>query len=210
MSQASVERGSARPWTERAFDAIPLAPIWVSTVLALALIGLFALTVYATGEFAEFMKQDIRWWEQRDGRLAILVALLAAYLPSARRYEETGTRRNLADLHPVTPWPPGRFEESSRSCLAIDPSRRRIAGLLSMLAVPLTALLVDRDPTLYLRPEYWGPAQLWTWGIGSLLSWNAGILFYTVSRHARGFSRLARSLPDIDLFDPTTLPLVNS
>ena len=64
MSQAGVERGFARPWTDRAFDAIPLAPIWVSTVLALALIGLFALTVYPTGEFADFMKQDIRWWEE--------------------------------------------------------------------------------------------------------------------------------------------------
>ncbi len=116
MSHAGVERGSARPWTDRAFEAIPIAPIWVSTVLALALIGLFALTIYATGEFADFMEQDIRWWQQRDGRLAILVALLTAYLPSARRYEETGTRRNLEDLRTAIPWQPGRFEESSRSC----------------------------------------------------------------------------------------------
>ncbi len=201
MSHAGVERGSARPWTDRAFEAIPLAPIWVSAVLALALVGLFVLTVYATGEFAEFMKRDIRWWEERDGRLGVLIALLTAYLPSARRYEEIGTRRNLEDLRTAITWPPGGFEESSRSCLAIDPGRQRIAGLLSILAVPLTALLIDRDPTLYLRAEYWGPAQFWSWGVGSLLCWNAGILVYTISRHVRGFSRLAQSLPEVNLFD---------
>ncbi len=202
MSHGGAERGSARPWTDRAFEAIPLAPIWVSAVLAVALIGLFVLTVYATGEFAEFMKRDIRWWEDRDSRLGILIALLTAYLPSARRYEEIGTRQNLEDLRTAISWPSGGFEESRRSCLAIDPGRQRFAGLLSMLGVPLTALLVDRDPTLYLLAEYWGPAQLWSWGIGSLLCWNAGILVYTVSRHARGFSRLARSLPEVDLLDP--------
>ena len=202
MSHAGVERGSARPWTDRAFEAIPLAPIWVSAVLALALIGLFVLIVSVTGDFAEFMKRDTRWWEERDPRLAILIALLTAYLPSARRYEEIGTRRNLEVLRTAIRWPPGGFEESRRSCLAIDPGRQRFAGLLSMLGVPLTALLVDRDPTLYLLAEYWGPAQFWIWGIGFLLCWNAGILVYAVSRHARGFSRLARSLAGVDLLDP--------
>ena len=202
MSHAGVERGSARPWTDRAFEAIPLAPIWVSAVLALALIGLFVLTVSVTGDFAEFMKRDTHWWEERDPRLAILIALLTAYLPSARRYEEIGTRRNLEDLRTAIRWPPGGFEESRRICLAIAPGRQRSAGLLSMLAVPLTALLIDRDPTLYLLAEYWGPAQCWSWGIGFLLCWNLGILGYTVSRHVRGFSQLARSLAEVDLFDP--------
>ena len=202
MSHGGAERGSARPWTDRAFDAIPLAPIWVSSVLALALIGLFVLTLYVTGELAKFMQLDVRWWELRDGRMGVLTALLTAYLPSARRYEAIGTRRNLEDLRAAIAGPPGRFEESCRSCLAIDPARQRIAGLLTILAVPLTALLIDRDPTLYLQPAYWGPAQLWMWGIGCLLSWNAGILFYTVTRHVRGFSRLARSLPEVDLLDP--------
>jgi hypothetical protein len=32
----------------------------------------------------------------------------------------------------------------------------RKAGLLGILIVPITALMVDRDPALYLQREYYG------------------------------------------------------
>lgn len=201
MSHADAAPSDARTWNDRAFDAIPLAPVWVSAALALALVGLFLVLVSVTGALAVFIEQDVRWWEHRDARMGVLIALLTAYMPAARRYEEIGTRRNLEDLRAAFAWPPGRFEESSRSCVAIDRAAQRNAGLISLVAVPLSGLLIDRDPTLYFQPYYWGPAQLWTWCIGALLCWNAGILVYTISRHVHGFSRLAQDLPEMDLFD---------
>jgi hypothetical protein len=71
--------------------------------------------------------------------------------------------------------------------------------------VPITALLVDRDPGLYLRPGYWHLAQLWEFGIGGLLGWNAGTLAHAMRGEGVRLSELGRRLPRVDLLDPSAL-----
>ena len=95
MAQTGVERRPGAPWLDRLFETIPLAPPWLGLALAAALIGLYLLTMHATGDLAAFMQRDTHWWQDRDARLGLVLSLLVGYLPIARRYETLGTRRNL-------------------------------------------------------------------------------------------------------------------
>jgi hypothetical protein len=196
------ERVAPRPpWNDRVFDAVPLAPIAIAGGLALALLFLFLASVSATGDLADFMAEEGRWWQDRDGRLAVLFVLLAAYLPAARRYETLGARRNLEELRSAIRWRPGQFEAASAALDPVDRGSTRSAGLLALVVIPVTALLVDRDPSLYFQKHYWDVTHFWTYALATALCWNAGILVHAISRHTRCFSELARGVPHVDLLD---------
>jgi hypothetical protein len=199
MAEDRAERPA--PWNDRAFGAIPLAPAWIAAGLALALLCLFLVTVIATGDLAEFMEREGRWWQDRDGRLAVLIVLFTAYLPAARRYEELGVRRNLREIHSSVDWAPGQLEAVAGGLRDVDPHGRRVACALALVAIPVTALLVDRDPSLYFRSGYWDATHFWTYGLAAVLCWNVGALVHAISLHARAFSRVARSIPEVDLLN---------
>jgi hypothetical protein len=199
MAEERVER---RPtWNDRVFEAIPLAPILVVAGVTLVLLLLFLATVHATGDLAEFARSETRWWQDRDARLVVLMALLAAYIPAARRYEELGSRENLEALRTSISWGPGQFEVASREIQQVDSRSRRVAGLLALLVIPITAFLVDRDPSLYLQRHYWDAAHFWMYGLAGAFCWNAGLLVYAISTHTRCFSRMARGIPEVDLLN---------
>jgi hypothetical protein len=189
--------GHTRPtWSDRIFDRVPLAPVWITLATAGLFTAGFLATVRATGDLERFLATGMPWWQARDPRIVLGLALTAAYLPSARRTQEIATRRNLEGLGEQA-----AVAAPSAERLRPSAARRRLAGALGLLVIPLTALLVDRDPTLYFRPGYWGPAQFWTYGLATLVCWNIGILVDTIGIHTRAFSALARRLEAIDLFD---------
>ncbi len=193
-----MERSS---WNDRAFGSIPLPPMTVAAGLALTLLCLFLATVFATGDLVRVMEQETQWWQDRDGRLAVLLALLAAYLPAARRTEELGVQRNLEELRSSIRWGPGQFEAARADLLTVEPRGRRVFGLLALLMIPMTALLVDRDPSLYFRDTYWDAAHFWMYGLAGMVCWNAGILVHAISMHRRCFSGMVRSMPALDLLN---------
>jgi hypothetical protein len=73
--------------------------------------------------------------------------------------------------------------------------------LLGILIVPLSALLVDRNPALYLQAAYWRPEQGFAWVVGAWVGWNLGIFMVATLAYARHFSGLADRLATVDLFD---------
>lgn len=198
MAHAGVERARSAAWSDRVFQTLPVAPIWVSVGLALTITCLFLASTWVSGDLEQFVQLDTPWWRHRDARMAVLFALLVSYLPAARRYQALGTQRDLRDLRASLPWDPARFAAASP---ASDPRGRRVAGLVGLLVLPVTALLVDRDPDLYFQRAYWNVTHFWTIGMGALLCWNGGVLIHAIFSHARGFSELARSIPRVDLLD---------
>lgn len=179
-----------RTWNERFFSAIPLRPGWVGAIVAATLVVGFVAIVALSGELEEFFRADERWWQTRNARLALLLALLAAYLPVARRYESLVAASCRADLQ-------SSGLEGRNTSETVDHSR--LAGVLGLLAVPLTAFLVDRDPSLYLRSDYWRGANVFIWSVGAASAWNFGVLLATVRSHARSFSQIARESERFDL-----------
>jgi hypothetical protein len=139
----------------------------------------------------------------RDARLGVVLLLLAAFVPTAERYAKLGARRNFAALVPLlderaAPELGRRFERA-------EPRRRRLAGMLGLLLLPLAALAVDRDPLLYLRDDYWFAENTWSWLVGAFFCFGLGRFADTTLQTSRRFSELAQRLVRIDLFDPAAL-----
>src|SRR5262245_47008818 len=98
---------SRRLWSDWFFERVPLPPALFGALVAAGLIGLLALLAVATGAFERLAVRNLAWWQSRDGRIAVLVSLLAGTLPAALRYHELGTRRNLDALAKASLWPGG-------------------------------------------------------------------------------------------------------
>jgi len=198
MSHA--EPVTRRLWSDWFFERVPLSPALLGALLAGALVGLLVLLATATGNADQLAKHGRPWWQDRDGRLAVLLALVAGVIPAALRYHELGTRRNLEALASADLWPGGLPALLQRATTG-DPRRAIAFGFTGFLLLPAVALTVDRDPLLYFSSHYWGFAQAWTWVVGAFVTFTGGILTYRAFSDARAFGKLARELPEIDLLD---------
>jgi hypothetical protein len=189
------------PWSERIFDALPLAPIWVGAGLALALLALFVLLSASFGGFSELLTGGASFWALRDARLGVVLIVLAAFIPTAERYALLGARRNFEALGPL-------LEEGAplrEYRLRGDARRRRLAGLLGLLLAPAAALFIDRNPALYFDPGYWRVENAWSWLLSVFFCFALGRFVYTTLEISRRFSALADEIVIIDLFDPAPL-----
>jgi hypothetical protein len=192
-------------WNDRLFESIPLAPARIGVALAIGLIALYVTLMAWLGYVDELQAQGLQVWKSRDARFGVLLVLVAVYTPVARRYASLGARDNLAELAPLLashsdargPATPLRVARSRR--------RGRVGGWMGMAIVPVMALLIDRDPTLYFQSYYWGGPQLWTYAFGFFVGWQVGRFLSEQAEDARYFSALAERLPAIDLFDPRPL-----
>jgi hypothetical protein len=199
--QAAAEHPAPVQWNDRLFEALPVAPLWVGVALAIALLGVLLAIASVAGRLDELRALEVPFWAARDARIALWVALAAAFLPTARRYVTLGAQQNLADLRPLLTEGPEPFEQLRRSVTSLDPRTSRIAGSIGLLVPLLTGLLLDRDPSIYFQPWYWRPEAIWSWALGLVVGWNLGGFIYAVLGYARRFSRLARGIGSIDLFD---------
>ena len=198
MSHAEIV--SRRLWSDWFFERVSLPPALFGALLATGLVALLAALAVVTGAFDRLAVRNLAWWQSRDGRIAVLVSLLAGTLPTALRLHEIGTRRNLDALASANLWP-GAPPAALRRATSGN-ARAAIAwGLFGALQIPLIACTVDRDPGLYFTARYWWLGPIWTWIVGMLVAFVGGILTYRVITDSRKFALLARSLPPVDLLD---------
>ena len=199
MAHANVQHGGPSGWTERFYESVPVAPLWVGVGIAAGLLTLFLLLAWAFGGLAIFQARDAGLWDYREVRIALLVASLAGYLPTARRYVALGAQKNLEDLRPLIDSPSREFDAVRRRFGQLDARRARTAGALGVLIVPVTALILDRDPSLYFQRAYWGSETGFAWVVGACMAWSLGLFVYDTLAYARRFSELAGKLEGIDL-----------
>jgi hypothetical protein len=181
-------------WIDRLYDAAPLPPYAVGAAIALGLLALVVGSAAATGELGKLLAGEIELFAERNVRLGITLTLLAGYVPTAQRYQRLASRRHLAEIRSAT----GGARRAD-DVVATRAGGGRRAGLLGLLLVPFTALVIDRDPSLYLRPGYWGAGTLWAWTAGVLFCWSLGRFAHATLESARAFSAVADELERIDL-----------
>ena len=191
FARESVDNEDPLSWTERFYQTIPVSPIWVGVGIVGALLVLFLAIAWVFGGLAIVREADQGLWEYREVRFGILVALLAGYLPIAHRYVVLGAKKNVDDLLPLLDTSSGRRDAVLRRFGLLDARAARTAGFLGILIAPITALLIDRDPTLYLQSAYWAPEQAFAWIVGAWVGWNLGVFVYSTLAYARRFSDLA-------------------
>jgi hypothetical protein len=203
VAEAARTTPTGATWSDRLFEAIPVAPIWIGVGIALALLALFVLLSAAVGDLSGFLRAKASFWDLRDARLGVLIGVLAAFVPTAERYAQVGARRQVEALRPL-------LDERSAQQLApasewLDRKHRRVAVWLGLLVLPLAALAIDRDPGLYFRSGYWKAENAWSWIVGALFCASLGRFTHTTLAIARCFSELAQGIARIDLFDARPL-----
>jgi hypothetical protein len=201
MAQASLGGRTDTPPLDRLFDLVPVAPGWVAVALALLLLASFAGLSAAFGGLFDFVAEGGSILDDRNARLGVTLALLAAYLPAARRYAWLGARRNFAALAPRLAERGTELEALEHRFTGASSGRRRLAGGLGLCLMPVALLLVDRDPLLYLHPGYWVVETLFTWSVGAFCCWNLGVFAHATLDTSRRFSELALRVPRIDLLE---------
>ena len=201
FARESVDNEEPLSWIERFYQTVPVSPIWVGLGIVGALLALFLAIAWVFGGLAIVRAGDQGLWEYREARFGILVALLAGYLPIAHRYVVLGAKKNVEDLLPLLDTSSRRRDAVQRRFGLLDARAARTAGFLGILIAPITALLIDRDPTLYLQRAYWAPEQAFAWIVGAWVGWNLGVFVYSTLAYARRFSDLAGEVERIDLFD---------
>jgi hypothetical protein len=168
------------------------------------LLALLAVLASAMGAFDRLAAEGIAWWQDRDGRVSVLVSLLAGAVPAALRYHELGTRRNLEALAAADLWP-GAPPAALRTATPGSPRAALWFGLSGFLLIPIVAYSVDRDAARYFTASHWNLGVTWTWVVGAFVTFTGGILTYRAVVDARRFAQLARSLPAVDLLDREAL-----
>lgn len=199
-----LHAGSWRTWNDRVFDAVAIAPLWISIAGATGILALFVGYGIVSGEIARLLSQDVPLWRNRDARLLLLLPLLAAYLPAARHYAVLGVRRSVGDLTPRLALDVPARTRARRGLERLDPRARRLAGALGLCALPLAATLIDRNPSLYFSQGYWNFVRLAHWILGGWTLWHMGCFVYETVASARRLSSLG-SLLRVDLLDLTPL-----
>jgi hypothetical protein len=205
VTQAEAQDRAITAWSDRLFERAPVAPIWVGLGLAAGLLALFVLLAWVSGGLAQFMEAEESLLELRDARIGVMIVFGVAYLLTARRYAALGARTDFEALRELLGWRQPRFEKARREFETLDPRRARIAGALGMLAFPITLLLIDRDPTLYLNAWYWTSEKALTWIFGLAFLWNLAVFAYATYAYARRLSDLASSLKNLELGDTESL-----
>jgi hypothetical protein len=131
----------------------------------------------------------------RDLRLGLTITVLAAYTPIARHYLLRAAARNREALRRLL---------GPRAEPALAAPTHWLPGwvaALFVLAVPLIAFAVDRDPRLYLRAGYWSVGSVWSWSLGAFTAWCLGRSVVATLGVSREFSAIAAALPEVDLLD---------
>lgn len=181
-------------WLDRLYQRLPL-PAWAAALAfgaaVLALVGLAAAWL----ENPWKMDPGDLLADNRDFRLGLTITALAAYTPASRHYLLRAAARNRAALRRVL---------GPEADAALAARTRWLPGWVAwlfVLAVPATALAIDREPGLYLRADYWALGSAWSWSLGLFSAWCLGRAVVATLGVSRDFSAIAAALPEIDLLD---------
>ena len=202
MAQAPTTR--LPPWSQRILDGSPLAPFWTGVLLALGFLSMFFAVELALGRFSEY---DVGTYRE-DLRVAVVLCLLAAYLPTAWLYSVRSARRTVDELGPSLTRGGGTvgLEEAGR----FDHAGLRMAGIVgvSLLLVAvlfvesglsdLSALLAQMNLEGYLH------RVLLVW-----IGWFCGRFTYAIWVESKRFSQIGQERVAIDLLDLSSVtPLI--
>lgn len=181
---------------DRLFARVPLSPWAVGAAIAVAFSTLYVAATLLTGELGEFLARGGDLLSDRNARLAVVIPLLVGYVPAAQRVLAVASRRNLAALERATGAPAPE---------AAPPGHRALVTLLALLGLPLTALLVDREPLLYFQAHYWTGASTGNWIVGALFCVLLARFGHATLGWSRVFRRATPAVGAADLFDRTWL-----
>ncbi len=202
MTQPKGERREPLTWELWLFDAIPLSPPWVASILGLALYGLFlAYTLLFGSEFAALPGVAI----ENVWAAELLLASLSAIVPAITVYTRRGAVRDLNDLRAILGSSDKEYSELHRRITAIRPGVLAIVGLGIGL---LGSIQIVNEPSVWkegVRPPLGDPTLIW-------IALRNGLNTYMIARGvyielslAHAFSSLGTRIASLNLLDRAPL-----
>ncbi len=183
------------PWSQRILDGSPLSPFWTGVLLSLGFLLVFFVLELALGRFAEYDRDTYR----EDLRVALVLCLLAAYLPAAWLYSVRSARRTVNELAPSLTRGGGTvgLEEAGR----FDGARLRKAGVVGVTLLVVALVFAESglsNLSLFgqMSPEAYFHRVLLIW-----IGWFGGRSAYATWVESKRFSRIGRERLEIDLLD---------
>ena len=196
----NAERGRAS-WIERVYGAFPVAPAWVGTALAAALIAAFLASEYALGRHELLASGGDALYGFRDLRVAVVLCLMVAYLPTACVYLLRGARRSLLLLRPVLD-PTGAEVDALAGEVGAYPGRRLLgACLLGAGWIVVVPRLIEPGAEIAYEVGLWTPEMTWHRVLGPVIGWWLGRFIFSLVAESSRLSRASRHLAPIDLLD---------
>lgn len=132
----------AVPWSDRRLASAGVSPFLAGAALGLLLVGAFLAVELAVGHLGRLLAADAPAHLGEDFRIAIVLMLVAAYVPAATVALARAARRTAAALAPVR-----RAEAASLAAGAgrYPPGSLRRAGVAGIAAYLVLQAVADRD-----------------------------------------------------------------
>jgi hypothetical protein len=190
----------ARSWLRQIADVLNLRASPLGVVFFVSMLAAFALWELSLGRLAEARSPSDPPGPIHDMRIAVIHMACVAYLMAAFVYALRAGDQTLARVRPLL----GAGPESRA---AWDPSREdaalRVAAVAGAIAW-LVATLASPG-TVHLDPRGWSPETVWHRVLGLAI----GVLGFRLSAiltiQSIRLSRLAASMNEVDLLDPSSL-----
>ena len=185
------------------YDAGRITPLRLGLVVFFALL-LVRVVVTAFAGRLDVVLEDGQSIELREVRIGFVTSLLLGYALAAYGWSAQALRTQLERLRPLFAGSARALEEAHAQAGHISArAQRRVFGwgLAIAFSIPF---LVDRDPALYLRAEYWHPENILNW-LALPLGGVVALVLRSLWEDAWRLSRLADRVERLDLFEPRQL-----
>jgi hypothetical protein len=201
MIQLQVVQRARVPWTERVYNALPVGPVWAGAALAAGLILAFLASEYALGRHELLDSGGDLFYGLRDLRVAMVLCLITAYLPTAYVYVLRGAIRSLSLLRPVLARTDAGFDALAADVGSYPRWSSLGASLLGTGFFVLLPLSIEPGAELAYDVSRWSPELVWHRVLAPVIGWWLGRIIYAVIAESSRLSRASRHLTAIDLLD---------
>jgi hypothetical protein len=198
VADAPLSPERSLPWTLRLVETRPWSPLRLSLVIAGVLLALFATAELTLGRLDLIRAGGVH--PRGDFRLAVIMILLVAYLPSAFVLTVRGARRTLEALAPALRCSPAELAELRVEVARFDPGELRRAGLCGVALLLLVPLAANLELWTY---AFWllGPEPIAHRLLLPPIGWFVGRFIYALLVESQRLSRIGRAWVRIDLLD---------
>jgi len=191
------------PWSERVLGASPVSHFWTGVLLAMGFVLLFVFYEFILGRFAEYDVDSYR----EDMRVALVLCLLAAYLPVAWLYSVRSARQTAAELAPFLRGSAGTMDLDEAG--NFDRRALRKGGIVAVVVLAVALVLGEWDPAVVPDISLLSPEAYFHRGLVAWIGWCAGRSTYATWVEAKRFSQIGRERVTIDLLDLASVaPLI--
>ena len=194
MSASTLAGSYVRPWTMRAYDALPGNPMWIGIVFTISLLSIFFVG-------RAFVVDGANNPAPNDLRVAVTHILMTTYSASAYAYLLITARKTTQDLSPVARhlphWPRITDRAGKHPWWIL-----LLVGIASYVIVGVAVTnATTPEPTNPWGWQSWNYDVYWHRGTTVFFMWWVGCFCYVTVAESARLSKLSDDIESLELLD---------